>query len=145
VVDALAAVVRTRSDAVILDFFAGSGTTLQSTCMLNAVYGGQRRCILVTNNEVDAKLAARLQRQGIEPGSAAYEKEGICAAVTWPRIQAVLSGRRNDRSKLPGKYLDSRPMSRGFEENAQYLKLDFLDPTDVGRGKNTRPFCPFCG
>src|SRR5262249_50787554 len=54
VADALAAVVRTRPNALIVDFFAGSGTTLQSTCMLNALFGGNRRCVLVTNNEVDA-------------------------------------------------------------------------------------------
>jgi adenine-specific DNA-methyltransferase len=70
VADALAAVVRTRPNALVLDFFAGSGTTLQSTCMLNKIYGGQRRCILVTNNEVDSKLSARLQKDGIVPGSA---------------------------------------------------------------------------
>jgi adenine-specific DNA-methyltransferase len=92
VADARAAVARTRPNALIVDFFAGSGTTLQSTCMLNAVYGGQRRCILVTNNEVDAKLSARLEKDGIEPGSVEYEKHGICAAVTWPRIETVLTG-----------------------------------------------------
>ncbi len=134
VADALAAVVRTRPNALIVDFFAGSGTTLQSTCMLNAVYGGNRRCVLVTNNEVDAKLAARLEKKGIEQGSAEYEKQGICAAVTWPRVEAVLSGRRSDKARVPGHYLDGRAMSAGFEENAQYLKLDFLDPADVKRG-----------
>lgn len=142
VADALAAVVRTRPDALIVDFFAGSGTTLQSTCMLNKIYGGNRRCILVTNNEVDAKLAAKLAKDGIEPGSAEYEKHGICASVTWPRVEAVLKGRRRDKSKLPGKYLDGRAMSEGFEENAQYLKLDFLDPTEVRRGERYEAILP---
>lgn len=36
---------------IILDFFAGSGTTLHATMQLNADDGGQRQCILVTNNE----------------------------------------------------------------------------------------------
>lgn len=36
---------------VILDFFAGSGTTLHATMQLNAEDGGHRKCILVTNNE----------------------------------------------------------------------------------------------
>ena len=35
----------------ILDFFAGSGTTLHATMKLNSEDGGHRRCILVTNNE----------------------------------------------------------------------------------------------
>ncbi len=39
------------SNALILDFFAGSGTTLHATMALNAEDGGQRQCILVTNNE----------------------------------------------------------------------------------------------
>jgi adenine-specific DNA-methyltransferase len=37
--------------ATILDFFAGSGTTLHATMQLNAEDGGNRQCILVTNNE----------------------------------------------------------------------------------------------
>jgi adenine-specific DNA-methyltransferase len=119
----------------VLDFFAGSGTTLQATCMLNAVYGGSRRCILVTNNEVSAKTAARLQKQGVRPGSTEYEKEGICEAVTWPRTKAALTGKRWDRSNVPGAYLDGRPMAAGFEENAAYMRLDFLDPAAVKRGE----------
>jgi adenine-specific DNA-methyltransferase len=142
VADALAAVVRTRPDALVLDFFAGSGTTLQSTCMLNRIYGGQRRCILVTNNEVDARLAARLRKQGIGSGSPEYERDGICESVTWPRVEAVLTGRRRDKSKVPGKYLDGTAMSEGFRENAQYLRLDFLDPADVGRGEKYEAVLP---
>jgi len=38
-------------NALILDFFAGSGTTLHATMQLNAEDGGNRQCILVTNNE----------------------------------------------------------------------------------------------
>ena len=142
VADALGAVVRTRPNALILDFFAGSGTTLQSTCMLNKHYGGQRQCILVTNNEVDAKLSARLEKEGVEAGSFEYEKHGICASVTWPRIQAVLTGRRRDKSKLSMRYIDGSSMSEGFEENAQYFKLDFLDPADVGRGERYEAILP---
>lgn len=40
-----------ESKAVILDFFAGSGTTLHATMELNKEDGGKRQCILVTNNE----------------------------------------------------------------------------------------------
>jgi len=38
-------------NALVLDFFAGSGTTLHAVMQLNAEDGGNRRCILVTNNE----------------------------------------------------------------------------------------------
>jgi len=40
-----------HSHSIILDFFAGSGTTLHATMQLNAEDGGKRQCILVTNNE----------------------------------------------------------------------------------------------
>ena len=40
-----------NNDSTILDFFAGSGTTLHATMQLNAEDGGHRQCILVTNNE----------------------------------------------------------------------------------------------
>lgn len=41
----------TSPNALVLDFFAGSGTTLHAVMALNAEDGGNRRCILVTNNE----------------------------------------------------------------------------------------------
>jgi adenine-specific DNA-methyltransferase len=47
--DSLAAIVRDKRDAVILDFFAGSGTTLHATALLNDEDDGRRQCILVTN------------------------------------------------------------------------------------------------
>jgi adenine-specific DNA-methyltransferase len=43
--------ISTNETAIILDFFAGSGTTLHATMQLNAEDGGNRQCILVTNNE----------------------------------------------------------------------------------------------
>ena len=60
--DTLLTVVRDRPNALILDFFAGSGTTLHATALINALDGGQRRCILVSNNEVAAKSSDRLLR-----------------------------------------------------------------------------------
>jgi adenine-specific DNA-methyltransferase len=43
--------ISTQANSIILDFFAGSGTTLHATMQLNAEDGGNRQCILVTNNE----------------------------------------------------------------------------------------------
>lgn len=142
VMDALAAVVRTRPDAVILDFFSGSGTTLQATCMLNRIFGGNRRCVLITNNEVGEKQSRRLATSGIEPGTQKYESNGICEAVTWPRIKSVLTGTRPDKRKVPGTYLDGRPMADGFDENAAYFKLDFLDSDEVSRGEQFESIIP---
>ena len=56
-------------DVTILDFFAGSGTTLHATMQLNAEDGGQRKCILVTNNE-----------------------NNICENVTYERNKRVING-----------------------------------------------------
>ena len=44
-------VISNSKNSTILDFFAGSGTTLHATMALNAEDGGNRQCILVTNNE----------------------------------------------------------------------------------------------
>lgn len=47
--------VANKPNALIVDFFAGSGTTLHAVNLLNAEDGGKRRCIMVTNNEVSAE------------------------------------------------------------------------------------------
>ena len=55
--------------SVVLDFFAGSGTTLHATILQNAEDGGHRQCILVTSNE-----------------------NGICENVTYERNKRVING-----------------------------------------------------
>ena len=57
------------NEYVVLDFFAGSGTTLHATMQLNAEDGGHRQCILVTNNE-----------------------NNICEEVTYERNKRVING-----------------------------------------------------
>ena len=44
-------ITRQPKDALIMDFFAGSGTTFEAVCALNEKDGGSRRCILVQKNE----------------------------------------------------------------------------------------------
>ncbi len=133
--DCIGPVVRDRPNALILDFFAGSGTTYHATALLNAEDGGNRRCILVTNNEVNEKLAKQLNVQGLFPGDAEFEKHGISESVTWPRCKFVTQGHRDDGTPLPGKYLDGGEMMDGFEENLEYFRLDFLDPHAVAMGE----------
>lgn len=106
--DAIAAVVRNRPHALVLDFFAGSGTTLHAVAMLNESDGGQRQCILVTNNEVSDRRAQSLRAEGHRPGTEAWEREGICRAVTWPRCRAVIEGRRPDGKALELEYPSGR-------------------------------------
>ena len=62
--------------STILDFFAGSGTTLHATMQLNAEDGGHRQCILVTNNE-----------------------NGICENVTYERNKRVIQGYTNPKGE----------------------------------------------
>lgn len=62
--DAIRFFVANKPNALIVDFFAGSGTTLHAVNLLNAEDGGQRRCIMVTNNEVSDSEAKSLTRKG---------------------------------------------------------------------------------
>ncbi|MCR5424471.1 MAG: site-specific DNA-methyltransferase [Bacteroidales bacterium] len=59
----------TDKDSIVLDFFAGSGTTLHAVMQLNKEDGGKRQCILVTNNE-----------------------NNICREVTYERNRRVIEG-----------------------------------------------------
>jgi adenine-specific DNA-methyltransferase len=125
---------RKTRDATIFDFFSGSGTTLHATALLNARDGGTRRCILVTNNEVPEQQANALRQKGYYPGDREYEEHGICESVTWPRCKYAIEGRRDDGTILQGEYLNGRKFSEGFDENIEYFRLDFADPTLVERG-----------
>ena len=75
--DTLRFFVANKPNALILDFFAGSGTTLHAVNLLNAEDGGQRRCILVTNNEVSIEDEAKLREKGHLPGDDAWNALGI--------------------------------------------------------------------
>jgi hypothetical protein len=122
--DTLLTVVRDRPNALILDFFAGSGTTLHATALINALDGGQRRCILVSNNEVAAKSSDRLLRAGHLPGDEEYEKHGIFWKATRPRCEAAITG-RDARGKPAGRVL--------FELPGSALQLDLAILDDSGR------------
>ena len=65
-----------KENSIILDFFAGSGTTAHAVLELNKEDGGNRSFILCTNNE-----------------------NGICENVTYPRIKTVITGIRPDGSE----------------------------------------------
>lgn len=60
---------------IVLDFFAGSGTTAQAVLELNKEDGGHRKFILCTNNE-----------------------NNICEDITYQRIKTVINGKRQDGS-----------------------------------------------
>jgi adenine-specific DNA-methyltransferase len=142
VLDTLASVVGDKPDALVCDFFAGSGTTLHSTLLLNSEDGGNRRCILVTNNEVEASRATALQKEGVCPGQPEYEKYGIFEAVTRPRIEAAVRGAFADGKPVEGSYLNSRDYSAGFAENVEFCELSYLDRDVVSLGRAFHSLAP---
>lgn len=134
-----------KPNALIIDFFAGSGTTLHAVNLLNAEDGGHRRCIMVTNNEVSADEAKMLKDKGYQPGDAEWEKLGIAHYVTWPRTVCSIKGQDVNGNPLKGDYLGSEPpmhMADGFKANAAFFKLGFLDPTAVSLGMRISEMLP---
>jgi len=123
--DCIAAVCRDREDALILDFFAGSGTTLHAVNALNAQDNGRRRCVLVTNNEVSEKEAKVLAELGHHPGDAEWEQQGVCRSVTWPRSKYTILGNRDDGSELEGDYLFGKAITK--EKSRTFRRLGFID------------------
>ena len=141
--DAIRFFVANKSDALIVDFFAGSGTTLHAVNLLNAEDGGHRRCIMITNNEVSADEAKALTEQGYHPGDEEWEKLGIAHYVTWPRTVCSIEGHDVNGEPLKGNYIGSDiPMSDGFKANAAFFKLGFLDKNAVALGRQFKEMLP---
>ncbi len=135
--------VANKPNALIVDFFAGSGTTLQAVNLLNAEDEGHRRCIMVTNNEVSEAEAKSLRKQGYQPGDEEWEKYGIARYVNWPRTVCSIEGHDINGQPLKGNYLGSDiPMQDGFKANAQFLKLGFLDKNSVAAYRQFRELLP---
>ncbi len=141
--DTLRTILANKPNALILDFFAGSGTTLHAVNLLNAEDGGHRRCIMVTNNEVSAEEAKALTVQGFKPGDEEWERLGIARYVTWPRTVCSIEGHDVNGQPLKGNYIGSdRPMSQGFAANAAFFRLGFLDKASVRVGQQFREMLP---
>lgn len=89
----------TSKDALVLDFFAGSGTTAQSVFEMNHKDDGNRHFILCTNND-----------------------GGICEEITYPRIKTILTGKKMDGSEYSDginanlKYYKTDFVSKDSEE-----------------------------
>jgi adenine-specific DNA-methyltransferase len=101
-----------QKESLILDFFAGSGTTGHAVLELNKEDGGNRKFILCTNNENNN-------------GNGYKIAEDIC----YPRIKKVIEGYKN----LKGENVE------GLGGNLKYFKTDFADaePTDKNKLKLT--------
>jgi len=70
--DCLECVIKQRKKAIVLDFFAGSGTTGHAVMLLNKEDNGEREFILCTNDE-----------------------NRIAQEVCYPRIKAVIKGHKD--------------------------------------------------
>lgn len=93
-------VLSSNKNAIILDFFAGSGTTGQAVLELNKEDGGHRQFILCTNNE-----------------------NKIAEEVTYPRVKTVITGKREDGSK----YSDGIPANLRYFKTTFIDKSSTLD------------------
>lgn len=143
--DCLDLFTRDKKNALIIDFFAGSGTTLHAVNLLNAEDGGRRRCIMVTNNEVSGDEAKVLLEKGILPGEPDWEKLGIARYTNWPRTVCSITGVDGNGNPLKGDYLVSSkeiPMAEGFKANAIFFKLGFLSKNSVKLGRQFRELLP---
>ena len=133
-----------KPNAVVLDFFSGSGTTAHAVMRLNKKDGGSRQCISVTNNEVSAEEHTKLRKQGLRPGDPEWEQWGICDYITKPRIRAALTGFTPDGAPIKGdyKFVDEFPMADGFDENAAFFTLSYESPWMVEADKAFAAIAP---
>jgi adenine-specific DNA-methyltransferase len=131
--DVLRFFVLDKKEAVILDFFSGSGTTAHAVMRLNKQDDGFRQCISVTNNEVAAEEQKGLRDKGLRPGDPEWEQWGICDYITKPRVQAAITGMMPDGEEIKGDYnfTDKFPIADGFEENAEFFTLTYETPVSV--------------
>lgn len=135
--DALRVCIEENKNAIVLDFFAGSGTTAHAIMRLNRQDGGKRQCISVTNNEVGADEQATLAASGKRAGDTDWEEWGICDYITKPRIRSAITGQTPDRKAIEGNYrfTDEFPIADGFEENAEFFTLTYETPVAVSHNR----------
>lgn len=121
VYECLYAVTKDKPDAIILDYFAGSGTTGHATLMMNKLLGGNRHFILCTNNDVGEKKEKEYKKKYGEIDSESdkwidwKEKYGIASSVTYPRIKSTIEGfkhKKDFKTSLLEKKLTASSLSR---------------------------------
>lgn len=127
--ECLAAACGKKKDALILDFFAGSGTTLHATLLLNLEDGGQRNCILVTNNEVSIKESETLEQNGYQQGDLEWEKHGVCRSVTVPRCINVIVGKSSEGIDIISDLYTNRFYEKSIKR--RFKKLSFINPQSM--------------
>jgi len=131
--DCLRFFVADKPDAIVVDFFSGSGTTAHAVMRLNHQDNGSRQSISITNNEVAADEQKALRAKGLRPGDAEWEQWGICDYITKPRVQAAITGETPSGEPIDGDYefIDEFAMGDGFAENAEFFTLTYESPLAV--------------
>lgn len=119
-----------KPNALVVDFFAGSGTTLHAVNLLNAEDGGNRRCVMVTNNEVSAEEETKLKRAGYHPGQDEWEKWGIARYVNWPRTKCSILGVDVNNVPINGTYQTYLKQEKEKERTIKQITL-IDDPSSM--------------
>ena len=117
VYDSIRYFVEDNKEAIIVDFFAGSGTTLHAVNLLNAKDGGNRKCVMVTNNEMSESDENDLKSLGFKPGDEEWESKGVAKGVTWPRTLHSIEGKNIKGNPIKGNY---GVEVKRFERNEDY-------------------------
>lgn len=140
--DVLRFFVANKPDALIVDFFAGSGTTLHAVNLLNAEDGGKRRCIMVTNNEVSAEEEQRLKAANLQPGMEEWEKWGIARYVNWPRTKYSILGQNVNGEPLKGNY---QTYLKHEKEKGRLIKqITLVDNPDTLKAAQKKELIALC-
>ena len=136
--DSLRFMLAEKPNAVVLDFFAGSGTTAHAVMRLNKQDGGHRQSISVTNNEVSAEEQKLLLKRGVRPGDPEWGEHGICDFITKQRLEAAVTGATPAGDPIKGdyKFTDEFPMADGFEENVEFFTLTYEAPLRVASNRD---------
>jgi adenine-specific DNA-methyltransferase len=142
--DALRFFIKDKPNAIVLDYFAGSGTTAHAVMRLNKQDGARRQSISITNNEVSADEQKTLRQQGLRPGDDLWEECGICDCITKPRIKAAITGKTSDDEVIDGdyKFTDVFPMADGLKENAEFFTLTYETPIAINHNRAFEKIAP---
>lgn len=131
--DVLRFFVAKKINALVLDFFAGSGTTLHAVNLLNAEDGGHRRCIMVTNNEIGETKEQELSPLGIRPGDEEWEKWGIARYVNWPRTEFSIKGVDVNGNPIKGEYITTKVEKKCSDR--RFFQINFLTDASTMKQK----------
>lgn len=118
--DSLRFFVADKPNAIILDFFAGSGTTAHAVMRINEEDNGNRRSISITNNEISKQERQDFESKGITAHDKEWKENGIAYNITFPRLKAAIEGKRVlDGKPIKGnyKYTNVFPISDGIKGN----------------------------